>query len=298
MGSSHQLMAGFSLGDAGNYAVLFNATGNNQLQINSSPVNGSTVSGNIGIGGSYGQAQFNNPAVINGNVNFSGAANLHYNVPIYGTISANVSSVNNDLAYLNNLSATLGAESGNSIAINAGNNQSQTINITSGLLDGNGTYIFNVASLNLQNGGSLYINGNGLNDVVFNINSSVHFAGNIFLEGGLTTSDVLFNILGNSTLQTAANHATLNGTFLDMNGIINVNSVIINGGLYGGGGGNMQIVSGSTVFTPVFTPVPEPTTVLAGLLLLLPLGISSLRILRSLNARRLQVQPVEPFPGR
>src|SRR6266481_9795844 len=72
-----QANAGFSLGDASHYAVLYEGSGAHNLQINSSPITnngGSTIKGDIGLGSlSNGnpQAQFNNPAVITGNINFA-----------------------------------------------------------------------------------------------------------------------------------------------------------------------------------------------------------------------------------
>src|SRR5579859_5400422 len=70
-------LTGFDLGDAANYAVLYEGNGSHNLQINSSPGSfGCTINGNIGLG--YGplgtgnpQLQLNNPAVVNGNVNFA-----------------------------------------------------------------------------------------------------------------------------------------------------------------------------------------------------------------------------------
>jgi len=47
---------------------------------------------------------------------------------------------------------------------------------------------------------------------------------------------------------------------------------------YGGNIGNIQ--DGGSVNVNILAPVPEPTTVIAGALLLLPLGASTLRVLR------------------
>src|SRR6266850_346189 len=133
--------AGFSLGDAANYAVLYEGAGSHNLQINSSPVNGSTILGNVGVGtlsNGTPQAQFNNPAVINGNINFAGAVSITGNAVIHGTTNGSVASVNTDLLNLNALSSTLGAETGTVMAISIGNGGTQTINASSGILDGSG----------------------------------------------------------------------------------------------------------------------------------------------------------------
>ena len=82
----------------------------------------------------------------------------------------------------------------------------------------------------------------------------------IDLSGGITPSQVLFNIVGGAnlingdTLQFAANNVPQSGTFLDPNGTITVNSVNLVGHVFGGDSSDMQIVSHGTV------AVPEPQT--------------------------------------
>jgi len=86
-----QVNAGFSLGDASHYAVLYEGAGAHNLQINSSPVSGSTILGDIGLGNlsnGFPTAQFNNPAVINGNINFSSNISISANAVINGTTNA------------------------------------------------------------------------------------------------------------------------------------------------------------------------------------------------------------------
>jgi hypothetical protein len=289
--------AGFSLGDAANYAVLYEGSGRHNLQINSSPLNGSTIKGNIGLGmenGGNPQAQLNNPAVINGNVNFaapmnSGNQNIG-NAVVNGTVNYNVGAVETDLNNLNALSLSLGGESGTALTINlSGTGGSQTINAANGVLDGNGNRVFNLTSMTFNNGNTVTINGDAAGDsVVINVNSAnvngPHFAGTILLAGGLTPNQVLINLIGGNsvtlsggdTLQTSANNAYQYCTYLDPDGTITLNSVNLVGHVYGGDSSDLQIVSGATVYAPV----PEPTTWLTGALLLLPFGASTLRILR------------------
>jgi hypothetical protein len=264
LGTGQFSYAGFSLGDAANYAVLYEGSGSHNLQINSSPVNGSTILGNIGLGienGGAPQAQLNNPAVINGNINFAGAVNVNNSgAVVNGSINGGVGSVETDLNNLNSLSSTLGAETGTPVAINIGNNGSQTINASSGTLDGSGNEVFTVTGLSFVNGSTLTINGTASQNVVLNFNFNSHFSGTINLTGGITPNQVLFNLIGGAnltngdTLQFAANNVTQSGTFLDPNGTIQVNSVNIIGHVFGGDSSDMQIVSNGTV------AVPEPRT--------------------------------------
>src|SRR5207248_547630 len=133
---------------------------------------------------------------------------------------------------------------------------------------------------------TLTINGSASDYVVLNFNFDTHFSGAITLTGGITSDQVLFNITGGmnltggDTLQTAANNNDQYVTYLDPNGTITINSVTIHGRLFGGDTSDMQITSNGGVVAPTnITPVPEPATFIAGALLLLPFGASTLRIL-------------------
>src|SRR6266568_376700 len=99
---------GFTLGDAANYAVLYEGAGNNHLSFN----NG-TISGNIGIGAPSGsttaQLQLSGGAahtIIDGNVLFTGAANVSgtagtdYTIAAGHSISGSHPDVQNTLNYL------------------------------------------------------------------------------------------------------------------------------------------------------------------------------------------------------
>src|SRR5437867_655545 len=66
--------AGFALGDAANFAVLYEGGANNHLAINNGQIDG-----NIGIGAPTGsttaQLQLNTPLTLNGDVLFAQAVN-------------------------------------------------------------------------------------------------------------------------------------------------------------------------------------------------------------------------------
>lgn len=77
------------------------------------------------------------------------------------------------------------------------------------------------------------------------------------------------------TLQFAANGVEQDGTFLDPNGTITMNSVHLIGHLYGGDDSDMQIVSGGDV-------VPEVgTSLIASIVLLLAFLIEACRKFKS-----------------
>ena len=277
-------------GDSANYAVLYEGSGGHNLQINSSPLNGSTILGNVGLAmenGGNPQFQLNNPAVIDGDANFA-ATPANFNNSggtLNGSVNAGVSQVETDMSGINALSQNLSIVPGTGLTISG----SQTIEASSGGFNSTfDAYVFNLTSLNLGNGNTLTVDGQGLNaNVVINLNvaniSGPHFAGAITLEGGLTPNNLIINLTGGNyttltggpTLQTAANHAVQDVTYLNPTGNINVNSVAIIGHLFGGDSADMQITSGGTVQI-----VPEP-----GVAAFAGLGGISLLFLRRRKAR-------------
>jgi hypothetical protein len=258
-------------GDSASYAVLYEGSGGHNLQINSSPLNGSTILGNVGLAienAGNPQLQLNNPAVINGDVNFAHAtANFNNSGGVVnGSVNAGVSDVELLMDQINSLSQNLGALPGATLGISG----TQTIDASSGTLDNAyDVFVFNLTSLNFGNGDVLTIDGQGLDkNVVINVDvaniNNPHFAGTIQLAGGLTPNNVFINLTGGNytsltggpTLATAANHAEQDVTYLNPTGRIGVNSVAIEGHLFGGDSADMTINSGGTVQI-----VPEPGTI-------------------------------------
>jgi fibronectin-binding autotransporter adhesin len=273
MGGS-TVYAGFDLGDAANYGVLFQGGGGNQLNINNGPgLAGLAANGNIGIGGT-GALQLSGPLVVNGNVDFAGAVidNGPYsgNITVNGLISGSHANVQGDLNYLNSLSTTLGAEAGAAVSINIGNGANQTINASAGTIDASGNSVFNINSINFVNGATLTINGDGTHSVVLNFSAAATFGGKILLTGGLTSDQVLFNIFGGSgatlsggpTLSINSNGDTLTGTFLDPFGQVSIVHSVLDGRIFGGDSHDEQIVSGALVNAPTSSVPDGGSTVL------------------------------------
>ncbi|SRR5712692_3434044 len=280
-------LTGFDLGDAANYAVIFQAAGNNDLNINNGPgLDGLAVNGNIGIANSpnppnNGSLQLSGPLTLNSDVHFAGVVNdngpYSGNIHVNGTISGDHANVRTDMDTLGALSTALGAELGTSVALNTG----ATINAAAGMLDASGNRVFTVSGINAPNG-TLTINGNGISKVVFNISlaadASFHF-NNIILGGGLTSDDVLFNFFGGSdvthsggpTLDINSNgnvgDPPLFGTFLDPNGTISIVHSVLNGRIFGGDSHNEQIVSGALINAPGTVPDGGSAVALLGIAL-------------------------------
>ena len=154
---------------------------------------------------------------------------------------------------VNSLSTSLGGLSGTNISFN---NANQTVNESSGTLQtsNNVSYrVFNVTSYSENNSDTVTIVGDGSGDpVVFNFayNSNTNLGGQVALSGtGLTDDRVMWNFTS------SGKHINLNnngGTYI---GVIlapddqtpsdqyQSGSSNLYGRIYGGAGGNMQIVS-------------------------------------------------------
>jgi choice-of-anchor A domain-containing protein len=276
--ATFQAPAAFSLGDAANYALIFDDGNGNTLQVYpGAGANGLAVVGNVGIGG-CGNLDVHYGSIIDGNVNFSGSENLSGGGTINGTVSANQTTLATDISNLSRLSSTLKGETGAGVSVNG----NATITASSGALDSSGNYVFNVNSFTLGSGSTLTINGDSSHGVVLNFASgSPTFGGTIVLSGGITSDQVLFNVTGNGntlTLGSSGSAPSLTGTFLDPGGVINMNNAVLSGRLFGGGAWSDESIGSDAV--EIISPVPEPGTILAGALLLLPFAASTVRIAR------------------
>lgn len=250
------------LGDAANYAVLYEGTGGHNLSITNV-----TINGNVGVGGT-GVVQFSGPGTIAGRLDFSaantgqfhntngsnvGPTSTHYSQAIVTTDLTNLGTLSSD--YTGGTALTL---------TNAG----ATINESTGLLetvDGVATRVFNVGAYSAVNSTVLTINGDGSGDPVvfdFAFGSNVNLSGTVVLGGtGLTSPDqVLFNFQSSGQNIDLNNNgeAAFQGIILAPNDALSMVHADLNGRFFGGDSSDMQIVSGDTLTAP--SSVPEPTT--------------------------------------
>jgi hypothetical protein len=285
--------------DVGDYIVMYEGgNSGSQLSINNFGYQGSPEQrlwiGNIGIAGS-GQLAATGPGTLQGNINFAapdtGQASFS-NTTINGTVNYGVLPVQNTMNSLNSLSSSLGnlATLGTALAINT--NSDQTVLASSGTaeaINGVNYRLFNVTSVNTQNGENLIIKGDGSQSVVLDVNTpgDAQFHGNILLQDltgkffgdagyvGLTPDQVLVNMYGGAALVggdklDANNNGNdahpvniITADFLDPNGAISFVNTRITGRIFGGDSVNMQIVSGDTINLPPSQappPVPEPAS--------------------------------------
>lgn len=254
------------LGNAANYAVLYEGTGGHNLQITNV-----SIGGNVGVGGT-GVVQYNGPGTITGRLDFS-AANLgqfsNNNGSNVGPTSVNYnqSVVTSALTTVNNLSSSLSGL-GAGLTING----NQTINESAGQLDtvnGVNYRIFNVTSYNEGDGNLLTINGDGSGAPVvlnFAFNSNVNLGGDVSLVGnGLSDDQVLWNFTSSGKNISLNNNASsfplplaFHGDILAPNDAISLVNANLDGRVLGGDSSDMQIVSGDHITAPtVMAPTPS-----------------------------------------
>jgi hypothetical protein len=265
------------IGEADDYALLFQGAGNNTLQITNV-----TINGNVGVANT-GQATDSGPSTINGEIDFAAAdtgqfSNNNGGNVITGGVHYNVTAVATAMTYVNNLSQTLFSDVGTNVGIANGT----TINSSSGTVfnvNGFNVHVFDATSFQNSNATGLTIHGSASDYVAINLNGlgNIQFHGAITLTGGILPDHIIFNLGGgNYTTHTGAASLDINnnggaagfarGVFLDPNGAVSVVNALINqGSVFGGDSHDFQYVSGSEIFAPTTVPDSGSTALLLGL---------------------------------
>jgi hypothetical protein len=123
--------------------------------------------------------------------------------------------------------------------------------------------VFTATSFSIGNANTVTINGTASDFVVIDITgtSNNKLDGALTLTGGITEDQVLINFIGvGGSVQGAANKATLQGTFLIPNEKVQLNSLTLEGHLFGGQPGeDFQFVSNALINQPPHPALPEGT---------------------------------------
>ncbi len=258
--SAPHAKAGFSLGDASNFGVLYDGS-SSTLSMTSA-----TITGNVGAGGG---SVYASGTTVDGDLDFA-QSNVHqshlHSTTVSGTINYSQSNVSPDLQSMHNLSLSLQSEGGtilNNIDLN-GTGGNYTINASQGELDLQGDRVFwiDASNFTFDNGNTITINGDAAGDsVVFNITGGdIAFGGGIVLNG-LDADQVLFNVADGNNVTIDSNQAMVQGVFLDPTGTMSLDNSVLNGRFYGGSGGDMTISNSSLIDPlPDGGAVPEPSS--------------------------------------
>ena len=210
---------------AGTASSRFNA-----LDISSPPdATGLQVDGNIALAGIYSTLTVAGRTSINGDryeqttstetSNSTGTiTGSRFSSP---TINSQLNGGVTSLKKVSHDAAALTATAGSPTSLNIGKNQSRIFDNT----PFGGKYVMNLSSFvmgggsNNANGGTLTLKGAAGSAFVLNISGAFSLGGNakILLTGGLTVSDVLFNVTGSNSTFSIGGNALFNGTLLAYN---------------------------------------------------------------------------------
>jgi hypothetical protein len=205
---------------AGTASSRFNA-----LDITSPPdATPFTVDGNIGLAGAYSSLTISGNTSISGDIyrrttaTFSRSGDSsnppqNFSASIDSQLAGGITSLQN----VSNQAALLMATGGSPTSINLGKNQNLTISNTGNPF--NGKYVMSLSNFVMSGGSTLTLNGAAGSAFVLNITGKFDLEGasKILLTGGLTPSDVLFNVRGNNSTFSIGGDSVFNGTLLAYN---------------------------------------------------------------------------------
>jgi hypothetical protein len=181
-----------------------------------------TVDGNIALAGAYSSMTISGNTTISGDIyrrttaTFSRSGNSsnppqHFSASIDSQLAGGITSLQN----VSNQAALLTSTAGSPTSINLGKGQ----NLTFSNNPFAGKYVMNLSNFVLGGGSTLTLNGAAGSAFVLNISSKFDIGGasKISLTGGLTPSDVLFNVRGNNSTFSISGDSIFNGTLLAYN---------------------------------------------------------------------------------
>jgi choice-of-anchor A domain-containing protein len=142
-----------------------------------------------------------------------------------------------------------------------------------------GTYVFSLAGIDLGNNEVLTLSAPAGSRFILNISGDMKLSGGggvlIGVAGGLSATDVLFNLVsGDVSTSGGGNASVINGSILDPYGKVNLSPGMVNCAIIAD---NITLASGASVINPI-PPIPEASTfVPLGLLLGIAGGMDLVR---------------------
>ena len=229
-----------------------------------------TINGNVGVS-SDGTVDLMAPSRINGNVYVNSGATLTGPGTVHGTVFTH-QSLGAVQSQIDSASSVLAGLAPNQTFSTLSTAQAFTVSA------GN-VHVVNVGTLNLNNA-NITLSGGGY--LVINVSHGFDLTGTASILAS-NPSHVFINYDGTSGSFNTHVGDTVDGYVFDTTVMATLDGSW-DGGLYGAQN-EIELLSGATVTSaPPTVPVPEPSTIISGALLLVPLGISSLRALRQSRA--------------
>jgi hypothetical protein len=181
-----------------------------------------TVDGNIALAGAYSSMTISGQTTISGDIyrrttaTFSRSGNAsnppqHFSPSIDSDLAGGITSLQNVSNQAALLAPTAGSPS--SISLSGGHSLTFSNNPFAG------KYVMSLSNFVMNGQSTLTLNGAAGSAFVLNITGKFSLSGasQILLTGGLTPSDVLFNIRGNNSTFSISGDAVFNGTLLAYN---------------------------------------------------------------------------------
>ena len=180
------------------------------------------MDGNIAVAGAYSTMTISGQTTISGDIyrrttaTFSRSGNAsnppqHFSAAIDSQLAGGITSLKN----VSNTAAGLTKTAGSPTSINLGGHQNLTISNNPFA----GKYVMNLGDFVLGGGSTLTLNGAAGSAFVLNITGKFDIGGGskVLLTGGLTVSDVLFNVRGSNSTFSIGGDSVFNGTLLAYN---------------------------------------------------------------------------------
>ena len=181
-----------------------------------------TVDGNIALAGAFSSMTIAGNTTISGDIyrrttaTFSRSGNAsnppqHFSASIDSQLAGGITSLQN----VSNQAALLTPTAGSPTSINLSGGHSLTFSNNPFA----GKFVMSLSNFVLSGGSTLTLNGAAGSAFVVNITGKFDISGasRILLTGGLTPSDVLFNVRGNNSTFSISGNSIFNGTLLAYN---------------------------------------------------------------------------------
>lgn len=222
--------------------------------------NGTIIQGNVGVA-SVGDVSMSGDAFINGTLYLNSGGKMSHSgtsgantVAQGATVDSKLNQAVQDALNASSLAASQASTQPSITSISLGDHGTQTIS-------GSGQIVLNLTTFDLGNQAALTLNAPAGSTFILNISGTFKTQGTVQLAGGISTSDVLYNVTGTGqaiAFSGGGNQAQLNGILLSPFRDIQLSPGLVNGEIIGGG----KIVTLTSSADAVGVPEHSVTTLM------------------------------------